>query len=287
MTKEKYRTEITSGMSQPIHLLCSTGAFSRYPDYTGYKAVLQYGPALEVHGFELMVYPSWYPEIEQIGTALKQSGLSFPAMHGEKSIGTLLGQPDPDERQQGIARLIDNFRLGRLLGTRLLVLHLWNWPELDDNLDNNLSVLQQCYDEATRYEIELAIETIPGRHYDPLTNIRRALTQDVRSHFALDTEFLANYQQLNTIFQTPWLWQDDRIHHVHIKDSNGNPFVNGQRVYLHPGAGNIDFATFFQHLRATGFHGNLSLESPAITDDGQVLIQQLNASLNFIRQFVW
>lgn len=271
---------------QSLQLLCSTGAFSHYPDHTGYKTVLEYGPLLDVVGFELMFYPSWYPDIEYIGEALSNSGLRFPAMHGEKSIGTLLGQPDPAERQQGVARLVDNFRLGHRLGTRLLVLHLWNWPELDDNLENNLSVLQQCYDEADRYEIELAIETIPGRHYDPLTNIERALQREPRSHIALDTEFLANYEQLTTIFQTPWLWKNDRIHHVHIKDSNGQPFVNGQRVYLHPGEGDINFALFFQNLHKSGFHGNLSLEAPALTKDGKVLVQQLNKSLNTIRQYL-
>lgn len=31
-------------------LLCSTGAFSRNPDYIDYRAVLQYGPQLDVNG---------------------------------------------------------------------------------------------------------------------------------------------------------------------------------------------------------------------------------------------
>jgi sugar phosphate isomerase/epimerase len=279
--------ETLFSMSQSITILCSTGAFSRYPDHTGYEAVLQYGPALDVAGFELMFYPSWYTEIEKIGTALRNSGLRFPAMHGEKSIGTLLGQDDPAEQQRGVQCLIENFRLGRMLNTQLLVLHLWNWPELDDNLDNNLSVLRQCYDEAARYEIELAIETIPGRHYDPLSNIKRALQCDPRCHIALDTEFLANYEQLDTVFETPWLWEGDRVHHTHIKDSNGQPFLNGKRVYLHPGEGNIDFARFFQRLQHAGFHGNLSLEAPALADDSEVLVRHLNESLHNIQRYAW
>lgn len=268
-------------------ILCSTGAFSRDPDFTDYTVAIQYAPALDAAGFELMFYPDWYAEIEEIGAVLSRSGLHFPAMHGEKSIGTLLGQHDANERQRGVQRLVENFRLGHRLKTRLLVLHLWNWPELDDDLENNFSVLRQCYDEAARYEIELAIETIPGRHYDPLTNIKKALQVEPRCHFALDTEFLANYQQMETIFQTPWLWQEERVHHVHIKDSNGHPFVNGRRSYLHPGQGNIDFVRFFQQLRQTGFHGNLSLEAPAISADGDVQLQRLNTSLHFIQQYAW
>jgi len=44
-------------MSQPTQLLCSTGAFSRYPNYTDYRAVLKYGPQLAVDGFEGDVLP--------------------------------------------------------------------------------------------------------------------------------------------------------------------------------------------------------------------------------------
>ncbi len=274
-------------MTQSTHLLCSTGAFSRYPDHTGYQAILEYGPALPVEGFELMFYPSWYPIIDTIAAVLRASGLRFPAMHTEKNIGTLLGQADIAERQRGVTFFEDNCRLAAALDTHIVILHLWNWPEMDDHLDYNLSMLSRCYDIAERYHVELAVETIPGRHFDPLTNIHRALEQDARCHFAFDTEFLANYHQLDTVFHTPWLWEDDRVHHVHIKDSNGHPFVNGQRRYLHPGEGTIDFARFFTRLREKGFSGNLSLESPALVQHGVVAVSQLRTSLNFIQQFQW
>ena len=268
-----------------IQILCSTGAFSRYPDQTGYQAVLKYGPQLEADGFEVMFYPSWYSNIDHITTELRRSGLRFPAMHGEKNIGTALGQTDPAARQHGVELLKENCQLASKLGTTLLVLHLWNWPELDDELDNNLSVLKQCTTIATHYNIELAIETIPGRHFDPLTNVQRALQKDPHARVALDTEFLANYQQLETVFQQSWLWEDSLVHHVHIKDSVGQPFVNGQRRYLQPGEGHVDFVTFFKQLKQKDFRGNLSLEAPAITVDGEIDIAQLNRSLNFMRQY--
>jgi sugar phosphate isomerase/epimerase len=247
-------------MSQSVLLLCSTGAFSRYPDYTGYEAVQKYGPLLDVDGFEVMFYPGWY---------------------------TALGQADPAARERGVQQLTENFQLAQIIGCKLVVLHLWNWPELDDNLAHNLAVLNQCYDIAAQYNLELALETIPGRHFDPLTNIQRALVRDPRSRFALDTEFLYNYDQLETIFSTPWLWSPSRVHHVHIKDSLGQPFIDGQRKYLHPGEGEIDFTQFFGGLQQHGFTGHISLEAPAITLNGEVHIPQLQASLDFIRQFLW
>ncbi|GAC1464017.1 MAG: hypothetical protein PVS3B1_05490 [Ktedonobacteraceae bacterium] len=273
-------------MSESIQLLCSTGAFSRYPDHTGYQAIQKYGPSLKVDGFEVMFYPAWYKNIEHIAAELQATGLRFPAMHTEKSIGTALGQADPARHEHGVEQLAENCRLGSLLGCKLVVLHLWNWPELDDDLEKNLSLLDKCYDVAESYNIELALETIPGRHFDPLTNIQRALGRDARSHFALDTEFLYNYQQLETIFATPWLWQGERVHHIHIKDSLGQPYIDGQRVYLHPGEGLINFARFFEQLQARGFTGNVSLESPALTSDGEVNVKQIQASLDFIRQYV-
>src|SRR6266702_8672768 len=77
------------GMSQRMQLLCSTGTFSRYPDYTHYEAVLKYAPHFAVDGFELMFYPAWYPELEHIANELRQSGLKFPVIHTEKNIGAL------------------------------------------------------------------------------------------------------------------------------------------------------------------------------------------------------
>ncbi|MBA2678603.1 MAG: sugar phosphate isomerase/epimerase [Ktedonobacteraceae bacterium] len=279
--------ETAQSMSQTTQLLCSTGAFSRYPDHTGYQAIQKYGPGLRVDGFEVMFYPAWYGDGQHIATELRATRLRFPAMHAEKNIGTTLGQADPALRERGIQMLKENCQLGNLLGCKLIILHLWNWPELDDDLEKNLSTLGQCYDTAARYNMELALEAIPGRHFDPLTNLHRALGRDVRSHFALDTEFLYNYGQLETVFETPWLWENNRLHHVHIKDSLGQPFINEQRVYLHPGEGCIDFAHFFEQLREKNFIGNISLESPALTKDDEVNVEQLQNSLDFLRAMLY
>ena len=273
-------------MSHSTQLLCSTGAFSRYPDHTGYQAVLTYGPQLAVDGFELMFYPSWYTQIERVARDLQDSGLAFPAIHTEKNIGSALGQSDPLERERGVQLLAENCRLGSLLGSKVLILHLWNWPNLDDNLDNNLQVLGQCLDITAQYGQALAIETIPGRHFDPLKNVQRAFACDSRCTIALDTEFLATYDQLSGVFETPWLWQQNLVRHVHIKDFDGRPFVDGQRRYLQPGEGMIDFPLFFARLKQSCFAGSISLEAPAIYIDGQVDIARLRESLAFIRQLM-
>jgi sugar phosphate isomerase/epimerase len=270
-----------------MQLLCSTGTFSRFPNFTDYHALLTYGPQLDVEGFELMFYPAWYPQIERIAEDLSKSHLKIPVIHTEKNIGTALGNPEPATRAQGVQWLEENCRLGHLLGASVLVLHLWGWPELDDHLEYNLQPLHECLDIATRYGLELAIETIPCRKADPLHNVHKAIEQDQRCRVALDTEFLAQHQQLQEVFQAHWLWQSEYVCHAHIKDFDGQAFsTDGNRRYLHPGEGHIDFTRFFTDLKHSGFQGTISLESPVIAADGNVNLPKLQQSLSMLRQLL-
>lgn len=270
-------------MTPHIPLLCSTGAMSRNPDHTSYQQVLRYGPQVDADGLELMFYKSWYPEIEHIANELQASQLHIPAMHAEKDIGVLLGSTSIEDRQHSVSLLAENCRLGSMIGVQIIILHLWGWSQLDDHLDYNLEQLHHCIDAATHYGIKLAIETIPARHADPLTNVQRAFQQDQRSYIALDTEFLALYDQNDAVFTTPWLWEHERVQHIHIKDFDGQSFKDGKRRYLHPGEGNIDFVRFFTQLKQHHYTGYVSLESPAIDNSGYVDIARLQQSLNFVR----
>lgn len=270
-----------------MQLLCSTGAFSRYPDYVDYHAILEYGPQLDVDGLELMFYQTWYPHIERIADDLQRSGLRFPVMHTEKNIGVALGKSNAEERERGVQWLIENCRLGSLLGTKVLVLHLWGWPDLDDDLENNLAPLSRCLDVAEHYGLTVAIETIPCRQRDPLSNVHSAVERDSRSHVALDTEFLAQSNQLDAVFTAAWVWSPDRTQHTHIKDFDGHPFTSdGKRRYLHPGEGTINFAHFFDRLKQHNYNGSISLESPAIDSTGLVNIEQLQKSLRLLKSLI-
>ena len=275
-------------MSQiPPRLLCSTGAFNRYPDYTFYRDVLEYGPQLNVDGFELMFYTSWYPEVERIAADLRASGIAFPAIHAEKAIGMGLGKANRAEREKALHDLEINCRLAHGVGAHLLILHLWGWPELDDHLDYNLELLDQCMDAAASYGLEIAIETIPCRVSTPLQNVRLAVERDTRSQVALDTEFLALHKETIEVFETPWLWHQQRVRNVHIKDFNGHGLsVDGKRRYLHPGEGVIDFEDFFVNLQRQGYQGNISLESPVLDATGHVDLPKLKNSLAFLRDLI-
>lgn len=273
-------------MSKSWPVLCSTGAFTRersnFPDY---HAIPQYGPTLDVDGLELLFYRQWYEQFDQVAADLLASGLHFPVMHAEKSIGPALGRAEPEQRAEALRKLRENCRMGRQLGAGLLVLHLWGLPGSDEQFERNLSALGECLAIAADAGLALAIETIPCAQADPLTNIRRAIAQDSRAQVALDTEFLALHGQLDEALASDWLWQEGRVRHIHIKDYDGQMAeADGYRRYLHPGEGQIDFSRFFERLAQRGFAGTISLEATAVRRDGWIDLPKLHASLVDLRR---
>jgi sugar phosphate isomerase/epimerase len=274
-------------MSGSMQLLCSTGTFSRFPDLTDYRSILTFGPLLEVDGFELMFYPDWTDEIEHTATELLKSGLRFPAIHAEKGIGPALVSSQPQEREQGWQWMQASCQLGNLLGANLLIFHLWGLPDSDEKLEQNLQHLEDCMKIAGEFGLKLAVETIPCKYNDPLSNVRRAIEQESGVLVALDTEFLAMHNQLDTALEADWLWQHYRVCHIHIKDYDGDLYLTDDfRRYLHPGEGCINFPQFFDALSLRNFSGYISLETPVVNRNGIRDIQQLKKSLSLLRQLM-
>src|SRR2546429_2906399 len=68
------------GMNGGMQLLCSTGAFSRFPDITDYQSILRYGPELEAgggDGFEGVSFSGWTTDIVTDVAGFRGSGLRF------------------------------------------------------------------------------------------------------------------------------------------------------------------------------------------------------------------
>lgn len=247
--------------------------------------VLHYGPLLNADGLEVVFYPDWYPHEESIGVALQESGLHFPIVHAEKSIGRLFGTGKLADRREALQRLAQNCRFAREIGAFSIVLHLWSLPEADDTIENNLAALAECHRTAETYAVELTIETVLCRRTDPLTHIHQAIVQDERCCITLDTEFLAHHNQLDEALSVDWLWHHDRVRHLHVKDYDGRMVgPDHKRRYLHPGEGNIDFDWLFTSLKERRFHGSLTLEASAIDNNGQVDLPRINHSLAFLHQ---
>jgi sugar phosphate isomerase/epimerase len=263
-------------MSHPFQLLCSTGTFTRHPDQTSHRAILRYGPLLPADGLELLIYPGWHAQTACIAKELAATGLRFPVAHAEKGIGVALGSAQADELAQGLQRLAANCRLAADVGASLVVLHLWDLPDSDERLERNLAALKEC--------LELAVETVPCRRADPLSNVRQVLERYPRCWVTLDTEFLAFYDQMEAALNADWLWESGRVRHVHVKDYDGCMWTEGgARRYLHPGEGHIDFAHFFSGLRRRGFDDTVSLEASGVRE-GDVDVERLADSLDTLRR---
>ncbi len=265
-----------------MKLLCSTGVLTRFPDRTEHQPIIHYGPLIPVDGFELLVYPNWRADTKQIAEDLRRSGLRFPVIHAEKTIGAAFGSDDPVVQRGGIERLRDNCRLGRVIGADTIVLHLWDLPQSDDCLDNNLAVLGQCVEIAEFHAMKLGIETILCRRQDPLRNIREVIAADSRCFVVLDTEFLARHNQVEAAGMSDWLWEKSRVCHIHVKD-HVQAVCDAPRRYLHPGEGVINFENFFATLGQRQFNGTMSLEASAVGQDGAVQMPRLLRSIAYLR----
>lgn len=234
----------------------------------------------------MIFYPDWYQSSSSISAALATSGLRFPVLHTEKSIGPLLGSDRPADHVLALERLAQNCQFAQVIGAHTVILHLWGLPESDDHIERNLNSLAACLSIAGTYGVVLAIETIPCRRADPLTHVRHAIEQDQRCQVALDTEFLAIHQQLEAALSSDWLWHTPRVRHIHIKDYDGQMVdSHGVRRFLHPGEGQIPFNNVFVVLKQRDFAGSISLEASALAADGAVDIDRIQCSLALLRAY--
>lgn len=249
-------------------VLLSTGAVTRDGVQTDHRQIVSHGPGLGVQGFELALYAAWYGHLDDVISDLRGSGLTFPAVHGEKLIGVGLGSASAEEADEALGRLELNFRAAAALDAKTLILHLWERPQGDRELERNLGRLPLCLDMAAAYGITLAIETIPGDVGTPLANIRLALERDARCKVVLDTEFLGFYGQLEESVAADWLWADGAVHHIHLKDFGGRLVHGGQRRYLLPGEGGLDLQRFLAGVAERGYSGAFTIEATAIDEDG-------------------
>lgn len=265
-------------------ILCSTGIVTRGPDKTDHKAILEHAPKLGAAGYELHLYEAWHGHLDEVVEDLRSSDLSFPAVHADKSIGAGLGSEDVDEADEALASLEVNCRAAAALGAKTLVLHLWEQPSSDEAIERNVDRLPACLDTADAYGIQLAVETIQGTWGMPLTNIRLALERDPRCRVTLDTEFLAFHGQLAESIAADWLWADDRVRHVHLKDFDGRMRDGGGRRYLLPGEGTLDLQGFINGLLERGYDGAITLEGNAIGPSGELDEARLQQIADVVRQ---
>lgn len=276
-----------------IPLYCSTGTIiGRLTGYD-YRRILDVMPcvteAVPLDGIELMMLGAYLEETTVIARALKASDLRFPVIHADKEIGTLLSRAavsDSDAaalRRQALCIWSRNCEMGEMIGAGQIVIHLWGGPDSDRNLAANLACLHELRETAAWHRLEVLIENVPCTTADPICNFETIHRAFPEQRFIFDTRFAAFHDQLDSLTQTPWLI-GDRLAHMHISDLHpGAPRdFSRLRPILHPGEGKIDFPALFTDLRARGYAGTITMESPVMYEWG-IDNDKLIASLRLLR----
>ena len=242
-----------------MRILCSTGAATRHPKRADHRLIAD-ARDLPCAGFELSIYPGWVEDVDAVAEGIAALALPIETAHAEKVVGARLSEGD----SRAVERLERSARLAAHVGARLLVLHLWELPLGDRQLERNLDRLPACADVAERAGLKLGIETIPCSVGSPLANVARAVEREPRCVAVLDTEFLALHGEFGAA-------PDARlpVGHVHVKDFAGEIRHGDPRTrYLLPGEGALDLDGFLDRLRADGYDGTVTLEPSAVDPDG-------------------
>jgi sugar phosphate isomerase/epimerase len=242
-----------------MRILCSTGAVTRHPTRADHRLIADVRD-LPCAGFELSIYPGWIAEVETVADDLALLHLPIATAHAEKAVGARLSEGD----RAAVERLERSARLAAWVGAGLLVLHLWELPLGDRQLERNLDLLPACADVAEAAGLTLGVETIPCSVGSPLANVSRAVEREPRCVAVLDTEFLALHGEFDAAPDAGL-----PVGHVHVKDFDGEIRHGDPRTrYLLPGEGALDIDGFLDRLLAGGYGGAVTLEPSAVDADG-------------------
>ncbi|MDO5662971.1 MAG: TIM barrel protein [Brachybacterium sp.] len=266
-------------------ILSSTGAFSRDPHVADPHLIADRMRMLDQAGYEVIFYTPWFDRVAEAAAPIRATGYPIPVVHAHKMIGPDLSTGDADDRARARDSFTQNLDLAGLLGARTLVLHLWGTRDIEQSLPLLRPALHDLIDEAAERDVDVSVETIPVRGSTPLTVLRELTDAEPRARVTVDTEFLGLHGEFDGVAEHPWLW-DGTVDHIQVKDTLGS-FLDeqGRRPYLHPGEGTLDLAGFFATIIERGYDGTVSLESTALTDDGDVNWARLRRSLGLLESW--
>lgn len=266
-------------------VLCSTGALIGRPNGRNYKLLEEFSSQLHCDGFEFMMYDSWYDEIEELVSNLRNMHLKFPVMHCEKRIGEAISKNREGELQKAIHRFRVNCEIAYEIGATKLVLHLWDGITSDQAFSNNLFAYPKLLEIAEHYSLDLLVENVVCNKEDPLIHWYQLAKNYPKVHFVFDTKMAAFHNQMDSIYEekNQWLFEEDHIKHYHVNDYAGGYLDWGNLKTLPIGTGKIDFERFFTLIRKLHYEDTFTVEATAFDQTGQVHMDLLNSCFDYIR----
>ncbi len=271
-------------MQHPIYV--SSGAFIGRVNGRSPTPFLQIAPSLRCDGFECMLYEAWYDRLDEVIEQFAMSKLSFPVLHVEKSIGTVIGVGESGYRKTALDLFEKNCQAAKRLSARTLVFHLWNGLASDHHFDRHLEICGEFLSMAEDYGLCLSVENVVCAEGSPLAHLLALSEAYPALAFTFDTKMASFHRELALAFDAPYrqLWHS--IKHLHVNDHGGAYHdFSGLRT-LHIGEGHIDFESFFEKLSEVGYHGGITLECTSMCEDGNLTPEKMAASIEKVRAYL-
>lgn len=268
-------------------ILCSTGALIGRPNGRDYRLLKQFCPQLECDGFELILYDSWYDQIEDLSAFLRELQLNIPVMHCEKTMAEHISRGGDGELEEAYSLFEKNCGLARDIGAEKIVLHLWNGEISDKHFENNLRAWPDLNRKAEKYGLTLLVENVVCR-WDPMSHWVELYRHYPDIKFVFDTKMADFHGQLDQLYSPDyaWLWQENHILHYHVNDFGGSYMDWSNLKVLQLGKGHIDFDRFFRFIKEIQYTGDFTLEGTGFDQTGQVNIGNLNAQFALTRKYL-
>lgn len=260
--------------------ICSTGGLVVRANGLDYTRLKEYLPRIEHDGVEFMLYGIWYDQLPELTDFLRSLQVGFPSLHAEKSIGECITREDLAEAKR---RFLINCRLAQDLGSRHMVIHLWNGPLSDSNMQANFSYCGELLRMAKDHGLTLSVENVVCNVSDPMTHLFELLERYPDILFTFDTKMAHFHRQQEALYLDSAAPLIPHIHHLHINDIRCAYMDWANLKTLHIGDGDVDFDTFFAFMKKHGYQGDYVVEALTVAPDGTLLSDKMNRSLNYIR----
>ena len=268
-------------------ILCSTGALIGRPNGRDYHLLEQFCPQLDCDGFELLMYDSWYDQIDALADFLRELKLNVPVMHCEKSMAEHISRGGEEELGEAYRLFGINCALAREIGAEKMVLHLWNGLISDDHFENNLRAWPELNRITEKHGLTLLVENVVC-HRDPMSHWVELYRSYPDIKFVFDTKMADFHSQLELLYapEYAWLWRENHILHYHVNDYGGAYMDWSNLKVLQLGKGHIDFDRFFRFIKEIKYTGDFTLEGTAFDQTGRVSIQDLNDQFALARKYI-
>lgn len=263
-------------------IILSSGLFSRYPDLSRFNKVVSFMNKNRQWSYEIIVYPDWTDNLNLYKKQLLKDHTPIAGVHADKFIVPLLSNPKTFD--EGFKKLKKNLTFAEYIHAKYVVIHLWERPNYEKELDLILKVINIAKSECLQ-RTKVSIETTPSKKADIMTLIKKAVLAIPDSTITLDTELFSWKNDIKIFFDNKAL--SKKLINIHIRDFDGKPFDSiGNRKYLSIGEGRLDFAWLFRELRKIKFQGNFTIENFSANKRGYVQVRKIEKEIQKVKQLI-